>query len=83
MQLTTGRDDDDVKGRGCGCHTQYSEKRANAEREAEVGRRKGSVLKAENLTESARRSVVSGAVPVWVSPRTLMPDGTVLFHKAQ
>jgi hypothetical protein len=33
--------------------------------------------------DRVRRSVVSGAVPVWVSPRTLMPDGTVLLHKAQ
>jgi hypothetical protein len=32
--------------------SQYSEKRINAEREVEVGRRRGSVLKAENLTES-------------------------------
>jgi hypothetical protein len=33
--------------------------------------------------DRVRRSVVSGAVPVWVSPRALMPDGTVLFHKAR
>jgi hypothetical protein len=32
--------------------SQYSEKGINAEREVEVGRRRGSVLKAENLTES-------------------------------
>jgi hypothetical protein len=32
--------------------SQYSEKRVNAEREAEVGRRRGSALKAEDLTES-------------------------------
>jgi hypothetical protein len=51
MQLTTGRADDDV---GCGgvrmWVSQYLEKRANAEREVEVGRRRGSVLKAEDLT---------------------------------
>jgi hypothetical protein len=30
------------------------------------------------LTKSfTLHSVVSGAVPVWVSPRTLMPEGTV------
>jgi hypothetical protein len=41
--------------------SQYLEKRANAEREVEVGRRRGSALKAENLTESvAQCSVVSG-----------------------
>jgi hypothetical protein len=33
--------------------------------------------------DQVRRSVVSGAVPIWVSPRALMPDGTVLLHKAQ
>ena len=27
-------------------------------------------------------SVVSGAVPVWVSPRTLVPDGTALMRTA-
>jgi hypothetical protein len=32
--------------------SQYLEKRVSAEREVEVGRRRGSVLKAQNLTES-------------------------------
>ena len=32
--------------------------------------------------DQVRRSVVSGAVPVWVSPRTLVPDGTALMRTA-
>jgi hypothetical protein len=57
--------------------SQYLEKRVNDEREVEVGRRRGSVLKAEKEPNRVRRSVVSGAVPVWASPRALMPEGAV------
>jgi hypothetical protein len=32
--------------------------------------------------DQVRRSVVSGAVPAWVSPRTLVPDGTALMRTA-
>jgi hypothetical protein len=57
--------------------SQYLEKRVNAEREVEVGRRRGSVLKAEDLTGSCSSLGVE-------SPRALSSRrGLCLTHKVQ
>jgi hypothetical protein len=61
----------------------YSEKKVNAEREVEGGWPTQRKRTESREPDRVRRSVVSGAVPVWVSPSTLMPEGTVLLHKAQ
>ena len=63
--------------------SQYSEKRVSAEKEVEVWPTQRERTESREPDDQVRRSVVSGAVPVWVSPRTLMPDGTVLLFKAQ
>ena len=48
----------------------------NAEKEVEVWPTQRKRTESRE-PDQVLHSVVSGAVPVWVSPRTLMPEGTV------